>query len=101
MTEAPSGLVAQPRVEALVVIDDYIALSRAVLRLGQIGRLHQAEVLQPRGAGTDSQQELLEAWRSANELLIQALEQLSVVEAGMAERRRSVIAAVAAADTRC
>lgn len=98
MTEAPSGLGAPARVEAIAVVNDYSDLSRAVLRLGEVAQLHLAEEARLRPPGWATQQEVSEAWQRATAQLVEAVQQLQAVEAGIALRRRAVFAAVSAAE---
>ena len=100
MTEGTPALGAPPRVEGLAVINAYVALSRAMLRLGQIARLHHAEAARALSASsTTTTREVADAWISVNAMLTKAVDELTEVEATMASQIREVAAAVGAAET--
>lgn len=99
MTEGSQAVGAPACLDAFDVIASHEDLCRAVLRLGQVARLHRAEAARAILAGSAlTSREVADAWVSANELLVQASAELDRVQARMAAQINAVLAAVSAAE---
>ena len=99
MTEGTKAVGAPTCVDPLDVIASHEDLCRAVLRLGQVARLHQAEAARTiRGGTSMTSREVGDAWDSANVLLAEAAAELDRVQATMAAQIRAVVEVVSLAE---
>lgn len=99
MTEGTQAVGAPTCVDPLDVIATHEDFCRAVTRLGQVSRLHQAEAARTiRGGACMTLSEVGEAWDSANALLAEAVAELDRVQAAMVAQIRAVVATVSDAE---
>jgi len=85
MTEGPRTVVVAVRVDDadLLFLADY--LTEAVLRLAALSRLHDAELVRLDNPGS-SKEQVLKAWRVANQLLAAATASVGRSQRAIVER---------------